>query len=324
MGKILVDNSDPDNPMVLVDNSDPENPNRVLYGPNTFALVFDSVTAGAARCDYAGTYRPHFQDGQYWSAYQFRDAYHGVGGCGDIGADFVGLTACSADDYFYLLENVAVCCNGTPGHTQTFHVACKCQQGDELCNCNDGSCFCNDSVLGTVTCDLCSQPIYFGASGAWVTITLSNLQDDDLVAKAIERLPDYYGTYGNFYTGCPPPKVIETIIPCANTQIWSGTNIQYQACYGEAFRHLYRVPGPAYPENFASVQQFKYKFKFESRSAPWTYNWIERFTPDGGGSPVDTPMSEEIPAGAEETSVHEVTVPDDFGSTIVSWSPPLP
>jgi len=70
-------------------------------------------------------------------------------------------------------------------------------------------------------------------------------------------------------------------------------------------------------ETSYSITRFRYKFTFPAATQPFTIHWVERFTPDGGGPPTDTPQSEQIPIGASESNVHEVLEPSSNGTVTV-------
>ncbi len=70
-------------------------------------------------------------------------------------------------------------------------------------------------------------------------------------------------------------------------------------------------------ESSYSIQRFRYKFTFPAAEQPFIIHWVERFTPDGGGSPADTSRSESIPAGATESNVREVVEPNSNGTVTI-------
>lgn len=60
-----------------------------------------------------------------------------------------------------------------------------------------------------------------------------------------------------------------------------------------------------------TIQRFKYKFILPDLTgySSYTINWVERFTPEGGGSPTDTPRSYTWNGTDTETSVRTVLEP---------------
>jgi len=70
-------------------------------------------------------------------------------------------------------------------------------------------------------------------------------------------------------------------------------------------------------ETSYSIQRFKYKFTFDAAVQPFAIHWVERFTPDDGGAPIDTSQSEVISIGATESTVREVLEPNSNGTITV-------
>jgi hypothetical protein len=70
-------------------------------------------------------------------------------------------------------------------------------------------------------------------------------------------------------------------------------------------------------ETSYTVRRFRYKFTFAAAAQPFVIHWVERFTPEGNGSPSDTSQSEQIPIGATESSLHEVLEPASNGTVTI-------
>jgi RHS repeat-associated protein len=74
------------------------------------------------------------------------------------------------------------------------------------------------------------------------------------------------------------------------------------------------------------IERFQFRFRFDPPpSVPSTLHWVERFTPEGGGSPTDTQRSDTIFAGATESGIYEAVEPDSDGTKTVAdyWLEPL-
>lgn len=74
-------------------------------------------------------------------------------------------------------------------------------------------------------------------------------------------------------------------------------------------------------ETSFTIEKFRYRFGFTPpASGHWHLAWVERFTPEGGGSPTDTPMSfdwDEVTTGAQFTDWFDVDVPATDGETTI-------
>lgn len=68
-----------------------------------------------------------------------------------------------------------------------------------------------------------------------------------------------------------------------------------------------------------SIQRFKYKFQLPDMAGNTTaqITWKERFTPDGGGSPVDTPKVYNWDGVASETGEFTVNEPTSNGTVSI-------
>jgi hypothetical protein len=117
-----------------------------------------------------------------------------------------------------------------------------------------------------------------------------------LISSTEGKLPAYSGNYG-----------------CDGDHSVSG-----QDCDCSAYSNL--------PDDESSytIRRFKFKATFAADVADRTIYWTEHFVPYPPGSPIDTPMSDNVPAAATEF-VHEVFEPADNGTTTVtgtSFTPP--
>lgn len=66
-----------------------------------------------------------------------------------------------------------------------------------------------------------------------------------------------------------------------------------------------------------SEQNAQYKFFFGSSATPFQVCWVERFTPDGGGSS-DTPHCDSFSAGTTESGVYSLPHPGSNGTTVIT------
>jgi hypothetical protein len=127
-------------------------------------------------------------------------------------------------------------------------------------------------------------------SGTIIDVTLSDEYTTDRWKAAVEAtLPDYSGNYG-----------------CEGDHSLAG-----QGCLCYAYRNL------SDDGSSITIQRFKFQETFDAAVTDRTIYWTEHFVPYPSGSPVDTEMSDTVPAGATEF-VHEVLEPAENGTTTVT------
>ena len=172
-------------------------------------------------------------------------------------------------------------CPGTP--TQDFVFS---QELDTPCNyietCSGSSCFtpegvCEGDAVGYIS-KTCNANLGWTGYASGTTVLSDEYTTQELIQNTIAALPPYPGTFAGTCSG-----------------------------YGNL----------SSDETSYTIRRFKYKFTFPTATQSFTINWLERFTPDGGGSPTDTVKWERISIGATESSVHEPPDPSSNGTVTI-------
>src|SRR6266487_197541 len=65
------------------------------------------------------------------------------------------------------------------------------------------------------------------------------------------------------------------------------------------------------------IQKFNYKFTFPPATQSFSLSWVERFTPAGGGQPIDTPKYKLVMVGETSTGEYPVDVPPSNGTITI-------
>jgi len=207
------------------------------------------------------------------------------------------------------------CEGGVTKTIQNAHVVggvfhCDFVSEEVLCftDCNI-SCAGSSSVTPTSRTDTCTFPGCNPANGLGsvggdtATQTLTDeYTTEELIANAIAALPDYRGCFDCL----SPCDEVEEGDPCCDPAPITG-----QDCNCTADFHL------SDDETVCDVGAFKYYIEVVVAASDQLVTWVERFTPDDGGDPIDTERSETVLAGDIYTSTYTIDVPTDYGTTAV-------
>ncbi len=255
-------------------------------------LVCDSIAASKTKCGFAAS---------LLLGHLVRNYACGAGDGSPTYSDPV-----SGNNIYRTAISVATGCECPgSGFTATGEITIGCSFSRPDCT-RTNSCSGSISGPGTSICKstTCSDDVatlhhclaQFSEFPSACCISLVNTLSDEytteeLIADTIAALPPYCGVFG-----------------CADR---GSCTIMGQGCSCAAVLDT----NPS--ETIYTIQRFKYKFTFPAQATGFTINWNEHFVPESG-SPVDTPMSESIPAGNTESGVYEVLEPSTDGTITIT------
>lgn len=150
------------------------------------------------------------------------------------------------------------------------------------CDGTSGECPAPNNII-----DTCGA-IHFFLSGE---VTVASLRSDLLAAMDGYAYPDWSGP---MELSSPDIGIYEGYCPVSSTY------------YGLGFLSATGIV----------LRQVEYKFTFAPSGASRTLNWEEWLYPNIG-DPIVTPMTESIAGGVNESSVHALDPPDEYGTKVV-------
>jgi hypothetical protein len=249
------------------------------FGQTPPQLVCDSISASRSKCGFSG-----FEPGS-------TKFYLTTGQTWDYDLTYTGSDppACHWTDNHRIQSDYDI---STEPYCLSYTDTCT---GDRVCN-GTPSDFCS-------TNNLCSC-----RSGGSVNGSSDYVYSDTSAATIYTPLTNWSGhAQINFYNS----NEYTTAMLISNT---IAALPAYDGVYNDACGASRELSSD---ETSYSITRFRYKFTFPAATQPFTIHWVERFTPEGGGPPMDTPRSEQIPIGASESNVHEVLEPSSNGTVTI-------